>query len=172
MLAASVRWLVHNPGHILKPYLSTGMTAMDTGCGMGFFTVPMANMVGTEGRVIAVDIQPKMLSGMVRYAGKKGVEDRIEPHLCGSDSLRIENRTGTVDFILVFMLHEAPDRERMIRELHIALKPDGKLLFAEPIIHVGKKTFDRELSEIKDAGFRVLAAPKISICRAALLEKS
>ncbi len=146
MLAGKVRRLIHNPGRMIKPYLSEGMTAMDIGCGMGFFTVPMAKMVGAHGRVIAVDIQPEMLAGMVRHAGKKGVEDWIEPHLCGADSLRIENRNGTVDFILVFMmLHEVPDQERMIRELYSTLKPGGRLLFAEPIVHVGKKTYECEL---------------------------
>lgn len=172
MLAGKVRRLLHNPGWMIKPYLSEGMTVMDIGCGMGFFTVPMANMVGAYGRVIAVDIQQEMLDGMVRHAGKEGVANRIEPHLCGADSLYIGKWSGAVDFILVFMmLHEVPDQERMIRELYSALKPGGRLLFAEPVVHVGKETYDGELSRMKAAGFRVQAASKIPICRSALLEK-
>jgi ubiquinone/menaquinone biosynthesis C-methylase UbiE len=172
MLAGPVRGLFHSPYRIIKPYLSEGMTVMDVGCGMGFFTVPMAKMVGRTGRVIAVDIQRQMLAGMVRYAGRETVADRIEPHLCGADSLRVERWNGTVDFVLVFMmLHEVSDQERMIREMHSALKPGGRLLFAEPVIHVGKKTYDGELSGMKAAGLRVATVPKIPICRAALLEK-
>lgn len=172
MLAVSVRRLIHHPARMLSPYLSEGMTVMDVGCGMGFFSVPMARMVGTEGRVIAVDIQPRMLSGMTQYASKEAVAERIKPHLCGADSLRIESWNGAVDFILVFMmLHETPDQERMIRELYGALKPGGRLLFAEPIIHVGEKTYCSELAKMENAGFRLLAAPRIPMCRAALLEK-
>ena len=173
MLAASTRRLIHNPDRLLRPYLAEGMMVMDIGCGMGFFTVPMAKMIGTEGRVIAVDIQPEMLAGMVRYAGKEGVTDRVEPHLCRPDSLRTERWNCTVDFALVFMmLHEVPEQERMIRELYNALRTGGRLLFAEPIVHVDKKRYVGELVKLKSAGFRVLTAPKISLCRSALLERT
>ncbi len=172
MLAAGVRRLIHNPDRLLRPYLSEGMTVMDIGCGMGFFTVPMAKMLGAQGRVIAVDIQSKMLSGMTRYASKEAVAHRIELHLCGADSLHIGKWSGAVDFVLVFMmLHEILDQERMIRELYSALKPCGKLLFVEPVVHVGKKTYDSELSKLTGTGFRMPAVLKIPVCRAALLEK-
>jgi ubiquinone/menaquinone biosynthesis C-methylase UbiE len=173
MLAASVRRLIHPPARLLRPYLSEGMTVMDIGCGMGFFSVPMAKMIGARGRMIAIDIQSRMLSGMAQYASKEAVADRIEPHLCGADSLRTEKWNGAVDFILLFMmLHEVTYQERMIREFYDALKPGGRLLLAEPIVHVGKKTYDSELAKMKNAGFRPLAAPKVPICRAALLEKA
>lgn len=172
MLAANVRLLIHHPARMLRPYLSEGMTVMDIGCGMGFFSVPMAKMVGIGGKVIAVDIQLKMLMGMTQYAGKEGVAGRIVPHLCGAESLRIEKWDSAVDFILAFMmLHEVPNQDRMIRELYSALKLNGKLLFAEPIVHVSQKMYDSELAKMKNAGFRLLTAPRISICRTALLEK-
>lgn len=172
MLALPVRRLLHNPDRMIKPYLSAGMTVMDVGCGMGFFSVPMAEMAGAQGKVIAVDLQSKMLTGMLQYAGKKAVADRIEPHLCGPDSLHVERWNGTVDFVLVFMmLHEVPNQARMIRELYNALKAGGRLLFAEPIVHVRKKAYDDSLAKITGAGFRVLGTPTIPICRAVLLER-
>lgn len=173
MLAGTVRRLVHNPARMIRPYLSAGMTVMDVGCGMGFFTVPMAKLVGAQGRVIAVDIQRNMLAGMLRHANREAVAARIEPHLCGADSLRVGRWTSAVDFILIFMmLHEVPDQERMILELYGALKPGGRLLFAEPIVHVSKKMYDSELVKMKAAGLRGLTAPKIPLCRAALLERT
>ncbi len=79
---------------------------------------------------------------------------------------------GSVDFALLFMmLHEVPDRERLVTEVHAALKPGGKLLFAEPAIHVSRKSFDRSLRIMRETGFKVAGTPKITICRAALLEK-
>jgi cyclopropane fatty-acyl-phospholipid synthase-like methyltransferase len=38
---------------MLGPYVKPGMTVLDVGCGMGFFSIGMARMVGDEGRVIA-----------------------------------------------------------------------------------------------------------------------
>ena len=68
------RWL-HNPEQILAPYVSPGMTAMDFGCGMGMFSIAMAKLVGDKGRVIAVDLQQKMLDVLQKRARRP--ESRI-----------------------------------------------------------------------------------------------
>src|SRR5262245_13494080 len=38
-----------------------GMTICDMGCGNGFYTLQLAKMVGEDGKVYGVDIQPEML---------------------------------------------------------------------------------------------------------------
>ncbi len=55
------RNLFQNPEKILGQYVHRGMTVLDVGCGMGFFSIGMARLVGEEGRVIAVDLQEKMI---------------------------------------------------------------------------------------------------------------
>ena len=72
LLTASARKLIQNPKRIVGSYLSDGMSAVDIGCGMGFFTLPMADIVGTQGKVIAVDLQPEMLAGLKERASKAG----------------------------------------------------------------------------------------------------
>ena len=171
ILTATLRKLLHNPAKITKPYLSNGNTAMDVGCGMGFLTIPMAEIVGKQGKVIAVDLQSKMLDGLKTNMQKQGIKS-ITPHLCETDSLRIEQWNGTVDFALIFMmLHEVPDADRLIREVYDALAPNGKLLFAEPIVHVSKEKFNQELNMIQEFGFSMIDTPKISICRTAVFQK-
>ncbi|MEN8212415.1 MAG: methyltransferase domain-containing protein, partial [Thermodesulfobacteriota bacterium] len=54
------RWF-QDPEKILRPYVNKGMTVLDLGCGPGFFSVDMAQMVGKSGRVIASDLQDGML---------------------------------------------------------------------------------------------------------------
>ena len=49
------RW-VQDPEEIVKPYVRRGSTVLDIGCGMGYFTIPLAGLVGEEGQVIALDI--------------------------------------------------------------------------------------------------------------------
>lgn len=169
---AAPRKLLHHPQRMLGKYISKNMTVMDVGCGMGYFTVPMAQMAGTNGTVIAVDLQPQMLAGMLKNAGNMSVEKNIISVNCRGDSLCIKNWEGTVDFALVFMmLHEVVDQLRIIRELYAALSADGKLLFAEPIIHVKRAEFKQSLQTLQRAGFYVLDTPFIPICRAAVLGK-
>ena len=73
------------------------MTVLEPGPGMGFFTIELARRAGTCGRVIAVDIQPKMLSGLGRRAAKAGLGDRIEARLAASASMAIGDLRDKVD---------------------------------------------------------------------------
>ena len=71
ILTMRLRMLAHNPNRMLSPYFKNGMTALEIGCGMGYFTIPMAEMVGSGGKVIAADLQPQMLDGLKRRTEKK-----------------------------------------------------------------------------------------------------
>jgi len=136
-----LRKLAHNPRKILKPFLEKGMTVLDFGCGPGFFSVEIARMVGENGRVIAADIQQGMLNRVAGKVKDTFLENRIELHLCEADKTGI---TEKVDFILAFyVVHEVPDREKLITELKSILKPEGKLLIIEPWFHVSRRSFHK-----------------------------
>ena len=172
ILAASIRKLIHNPKRIIGPYLSAGMTAMDIGSGMGFFTITMSDIVGKQGKVIAVDLQKEMLAGLKTRASKAGCENILYQQ-CDSNSLKIRQWEGKVDFALVFMmLHEAPDPDRMIREINEALTPGGLLLFSEPVVHVDNKKFQNSRAAIEQSGFTCISSPRIAICRSAVFQKN
>jgi ubiquinone/menaquinone biosynthesis C-methylase UbiE len=171
VLASPLRKLLHNPSRMLAPYLSKGMTAVDIGSGMGFFTLPMCALAGETGRVIAVDLQREMLSGLRRKAAKAGVTN-LRLLQCAQNSLQIQKLTGKADFALLFwMLHEVPDPERLIRELRAALSATGRLLFAEPKAHVSAAAFEKSLTMILNCGFAVAETPKIAVSRAVVLGK-
>ena len=160
------RW-IHDPGRRLGRYVSRGQTALDLGPGKGYFTVPLARMVGEGGSVIAADIDPVMLKGVMQRARRARVERRIEPHLCGEDGSGLER---PVDFALMFwMLHEVPDSARLLREVRAVLKPGGRLLLVEPRLHVSPDMFERQLRTAAEAGFRVQDKPRVSLSRAAVL---
>jgi len=102
---------------MLSPYVQTGDTAIDIGPGMGYFTIPMAKLVEPTGHVVAIDVQAKMLSALVRRTNKWGVSERITPYLAKADSLGSHPKA---DFILAFyMVHEVRDKERFFPK-HIA----------------------------------------------------
>lgn len=166
------RQLIHPPVRMLAPYLKAGMTALDIGSGMGYFTLPMAELVGESGRVIAVDMQSQMLSGMLRRAEKGGVQSRIVAHQCAQNALGLGEYTDAVDFALAFMMvHEVPDQDRLMAEIYAALRPGGLLLFAEPIAHVRRADFERSAQRFARHGFRAIGRPRVALCRAVLWQK-
>jgi ubiquinone/menaquinone biosynthesis C-methylase UbiE len=165
-----VRRLLHDPQKIVGPYVSAGMTVMDVGCGVGWFSVPMATMVGDHGRVIAVDLQQQMLNMLRRRAEKAGVADRIELHKCEQNGLGVHVQA---DFVLVFaMLHEVPNQRGLLEEILRCLKPGGNLLLAEPPIHVSRKMFADEVAIAKEVGFQMVEQPRLRWCHAVVFTKA
>lgn len=164
-----LRRLFHDPERLLSPYAKTGMTVVDIGCGMGYFTVGLARLTGPEGKVIAVDLQQRMLDVLQRRSRRAGVAERIVLHRCRKESLGVE---GPVDFALSFwMAHEIPDKPRFFREILALLKPQGRLLLVEPKFHVKKEGFERTVAVCRETGFLVLDQPSVALSRAFLLGK-
>jgi tRNA A58 N-methylase Trm61 len=128
VLASPLRRLLQDPVAIIKPYVREGMTVVEPGPGMGFFTLEMARRVGASGRVIAVDIQPRMIAGLKRRLGKAGLLDRADARLASSDSLGLQDLRGKVDFALAMaVVHEMPSANRFFAEVAQAMKPGATL---------------------------------------------
>jgi ubiquinone/menaquinone biosynthesis C-methylase UbiE len=162
-----LRRLIHNPKDIFSDYVKEGMTVMDIGCGMGYFTIGLAEIVGDAGKVIAVDLQEEMLAIMLKRAARKGVAQRIIPHRAEPDSI---NNSTPVDFILAFwMVHETPDPEKFFAEIVSILKPTGKIVYTEPAFHVSDKQYRRILSAAQKSGLKKSHDLKIAFSRATLL---
>ena len=98
LLLNPFRKLLENPDKILGQFVREGMIVLEPGCGMGYFTLPLAQMVGSKGRVVAVEIQQRMLSVLERRARKAGLLDRIELRHTGADGLGVDDLSGEVDF--------------------------------------------------------------------------
>ena len=163
-----LRRLIHNPKKMLGSLVTPGMTVIDVGCGMGVFSLGMARLVGSEGRVFAVDLQEEMLRVLEKRAVRAGLSDTIRTHKCGSTELGLDE---TVDFILAFyMVHEVPDHRSLLHQLRSRLKPNGKLLIAEPKFHVSEALFAEILESAASAGLAKIDPPKIIMSRTALFE--
>ena len=161
-----LRRLFHKPEEILAPYVKPGMTVMDIGCGMGFFSIGMAKLVGPAGAVLAVDLQQKMLDVLMKRAARAGMAERIRPHRCAADRLDINT---PVDFVLAcYMLHEVRDAHRLLEEVHACLKPGARLLVVEPKIHVSRRDFLRGVERAEAVGFRIVDKPAIRISHSIL----
>jgi ubiquinone/menaquinone biosynthesis C-methylase UbiE len=172
LLACPVRRFLQDPLKILAPYVHQGMTVLEPGPGMGFFTLELARRVGDAGRVIAVDIQPKMLAVLEQRAAKAGLRSRVETRLVQPDSMELSDLAGRVDFALAFaVVHEMPDTGRFFRELSATLKPGGTTLLVEPVGHVKTEKFHQELAAAAEAGLVVVERAKLRRSHAAVLRK-
>jgi ubiquinone/menaquinone biosynthesis C-methylase UbiE len=164
-----IRKLFHPQEKILSPYLADGMRAMDVGCGMGYFAIAMAAMVGGRGRVFCLDLQPKMLEITEKRARRARLDGRMAFYRSEADNLGIAEK---VDFILNFwMVHEVNDQKRFFSQLQSNLNPGGRLLVVEPKIHVTAGDFQRTLEVAESENLRRCGQPAIRFSHAALFSK-
>jgi ubiquinone/menaquinone biosynthesis C-methylase UbiE len=162
------RW-VQNPRKILSPYITKGMTVLDLGCGPGFFSIDIAQMVGTSGRVIASDLQEGMLQKLKAKIQGTELEERIILHRSQENRIGVSEK---VDFVLAFyMVHEVPDQEGFFNEISSILKPGGRVLFVEPPLHVSKKAFEKTVRTARAAGLTPAGRPKVLLSRAVVFDK-
>lgn len=160
------KW-IQPPEKILGAIVNQGQTILDVGCGFGYFSIPMAKMIGDTGRIIAADLQPQMLKGARRRANRAGVAGRITFHQCESERIGYK---GRVDGILAFyVVHEVPDKVKFFKELRSILKPGGFLLISEPKSHVSEEAFEKTIVLAKSIGFKLTKSIKIARSRTRLL---
>lgn len=172
LLVSPIRRLLHNPTTILRQYVRPGMTVLEPGPGMGFFTLELARRVGDTGRVVAIDVQPKMLKSLKARAAKAGLGHRIDDRLASPGSMNIPDLSGRTDFALLFAVaHEMPSIPILFKQLASALKPGATALLAEPAGHVKASAFEAELADAVNAGFAVVDRPHIRRSHAAVLRK-
>jgi ubiquinone/menaquinone biosynthesis C-methylase UbiE len=104
--------------------VQSGMTVLDFGCGPGGFSLAAARLVGKEGRVYAVDINPLALES-VQVAAKKESWDNI--HSLSSNRIS-EVPSESVDLALLYdVLHGLSRPDLALAEIHRVLKPGGLL---------------------------------------------
>jgi len=166
-----IRRLFQNPKRILGAYIHPNDRVIDFGCGSGFFTLDMAEMVGPHGRVIAVDLQKEMLDKLARKIKKRSLGNRIRLHQCPPDQTGHEQGLGA-DFALAFyMLHEIPDPAAFLEEIMGLLAPGGRLLIVEPVFHVAAKRFEGFKRSALELGYLLEGSPRGKGGRSLLLKK-
>lgn len=174
LLASPIRrWLLQDPRDLLFPYVRAGMTVLEPGPGMGFFTLELARLVGSGGRVIAVDVQSRMIAGLKRRLARAGLEQIVDTRVASAESLGISDLAGKVDFILAFaVVHEMPSSARFFSQASEVAKAGAQLLLVEPVGHVKNEEFNSELADAARVSFRVADRPRIPRSLAALLQKT
>ena len=135
--------------------LKTGMTVCDMGCGNGFHTLQIAQLIGKSGQVLAVDVQVGMLTLLRKRMEDQGIEN-VVPILGSYHNPRLP--TNSVDLILlVDVYHEFSHPEQMLESMKRCLKKDGLLVLVEfraeddevpikPLHKMSKEQIEKEMS--------------------------
>ncbi|MFA4985029.1 MAG: class I SAM-dependent methyltransferase [Candidatus Brocadiia bacterium] len=170
VLASPLRRLIEDPVKVLAPWISEGMTVFEPGPGMGFFTLEMARMVGDSGKIVCVDIQPKMLQVLMKRARKSGVDGRIDARLAEDSDMKVSDLAGQVDLIFAYaVIHELPDAASFFRQAAPLLKPGGRILIAEPKSHVPESCLVDNISFAQAEGLVLDSRPDTRRYRRAVL---
>jgi ubiquinone/menaquinone biosynthesis C-methylase UbiE len=107
-----------------------------------------------------------MLDLIKEKSEKQNLSSRIHLQKNQPDSIGLSEKA---DFILSFyMVHEVPDCDAFLREVHGLLKPGGKYLIVEPKFHVSRDAFEDTVEKARKAGFRPVFYPSIRGGRSAL----
>lgn len=154
LLTSPIRKLGEDPETILRPLVEPGMTAVDIGSARGFFSLPLARMVGERGAVYCLDVQDRLLRSLDRRARNKGLEGIIHTRLCTQEDLGLGDLRSLVDLILAaHVIHETAYPQRVLRQCFESLKPGGSMVIIEPTGHVSAEEFDRTRDLARTAGF-------------------
>jgi ubiquinone/menaquinone biosynthesis C-methylase UbiE len=166
--AENAEWLVRadrdsteQPEKVLDALqIQPGATVAVVGAGVGYFTWRLAQRVGPKGKVIAVDVQQRMLDLMAENLRRRNITN-VEMVLGGVRDPRLPE--GAVDLVLlVDVYHEFSEPEAMTTNIRRALKPNGRLVLVEyrkedptiPILPLHKMSVEEVRSEIEPIGFQ------------------
>jgi ubiquinone/menaquinone biosynthesis C-methylase UbiE len=118
------RW--QKPDQVVQALsVRAGQTVCDIGAGPGYFALRLARVVGSQGRVYAVDVEPRILEVLRERIEKVGVRN-VTPVLGLGDSPLLPD--ATCDLILIVdTYHHFPDRAAYLRRLVPLLKSGGRI---------------------------------------------
>jgi len=142
--------------------VAKGSTVGDVGAGSGYMSLRLAKIVGPQGKVYAVDVQPGMLQLLQQNATKAKLAN-VVPVLGAYDDPKLP--AGELDLIImVDVYHEFSQPQRMLQRMHEALKPGGRLALFEyraedasvPIQPLHKMTKAQVKTEVELEGFKQL----------------
>jgi arsenite methyltransferase len=119
--------------HWMLGRVEPGSVVLDLGCGAGTDLLIAAQMTGSAGRVIGIDMTPAMLDRARESAEKMGLEN-VALHQSLIESLPLED--ASVDVVISNgVIDLVPDKDAVFDEIDRVLRPGGHLQIADVVIH-------------------------------------
>ena len=133
ILDSNYRRRVQPPDKLIeRSGIKQGMKVLDLGCGSGAFAVDTARAVGENGRVYALDIEPKMLKQLEKKVARPGNQDIKNIEIINKSAYELPFEDNFLDLVyMVTVLQEIPDKQRALKEVKRVLKSGGILAITE-----------------------------------------
>ncbi len=149
-----IRRLFEPPQRLIGSFVKNGQVVADLGCGSGYYTFALAEFVGPEGKVYAVDLGKKCIRALEKKVDKGGYHN-IEAYASSASGLSFI-KDGSVDFVLAngLLCSMADHRQSAVNEIKRILKSRGQAYLSlgapPPFGFVDKAEWEKILE-----GFRV-----------------
>ena len=161
LLASPLRRLLENPAKLVLPLVAPDAQVLELGPALGFFTLPVAQALGSDGKLVCIDVQDGMLRRLRKRLENRGLAARTELRLCTQDSLALADLEGKCDLVLALhVVHETAAPAETVRALARCLKPGGRLLLIEPPGHCSPELFQSEVDAAFGAGLKRTPHPR------------
>jgi ubiquinone/menaquinone biosynthesis C-methylase UbiE len=121
------RYKFFSPSKILSyTDIKPGQTALEIGCGTGFFTIPAAQIIGAKGKLTSIDILQESVDIVTKKVQSANLENVTVKKADASDT---KLGSGEFDTILLFGVIPAPmlPLKKLMPEMYRLLKPAGTL---------------------------------------------
>ena len=148
-----IKRLFESPTRSLKPYVKNGQTAIDLACHTGYYTLALAECVGSEGKVYAVDLDEKAIQTVQKEVDGSGYHN-IELHTASAADLNFI-KDESVDFVLAngLLCSMSDQRLSAVKEIKRIIKPDGQAYLSlggpPPLGYVNRTEWEEILEGFK-----------------------
>ena len=133
--------------------IEPGMTVLEIGPGNGTYTLATARRVGNTGKVVTVDIEPKMIERVTHRAKADGITN-VDARVANVYALPFDD--GTFDVVyMITVIGEIPDPQRAMKEFHRVLSPSGTLVFSEVLLDPDYPLAQTLVRQARSANFRL-----------------
>lgn len=147
-------WLIGDGAVMLVQMgIKESSRVVDFGCGPGRYTIPLSQVVGQTGKVLAVERTPKEIKTLKERVEKFGNKDSID--ILNSEDIYIESIcTDSADALLLFdVLQYVDDKEELFKSVARVLNPTGTLyVYPAAIPHPGSVDMEHIATILKDLG--------------------
>ena len=151
-----LRMLYRDPARVVDfAAVRKNATVLDLGCGTGLFSVELARRIGGNGLLHAVDFQADMIAHTRRRLDAAQLQN-VQLSVAPAETLPIES--ASVDTaVLISMLAETRDKDRVLREVRRVLKPGATLVIGAELIEPEYVRPDTSRKWAERNGFQLVA---------------
>ena len=138
----------------IRHEIKSGMHVLEIGPGNGTYTIGAAQQVGLTGKIITIDIQPKLIEKLNKRIEIEGIQN-IEARVANVYDLPFDD--SNFDLItMITVINEIPDIPQALRECHRVLKPNGKLVTSEIFVDPDYPLARNLIRTIETGNFRLI----------------